>query len=148
MERTFVMVKPDGVERGLIGKVICKIEDKGFRLAAIKMLKIDDSLARQHYAEHVDKPFFPELLFFITSSPVVAMVWEGSGVVRSVREMMGSTDPLQAPPGTIRGDHAAYISKNIVHGSDSVDSADREIALYFKENEITSYQRAMDGWVF
>lgn len=148
MERTFVMVKPDGVERGLIGKVICKIEDKGFRLVAIKMLSIDDSLARQHYIEHIDKPFFSELVSFITSSPVAAMVWEGSGVIQAVREMMGSTDPLQARPGTIRGDHAVYISKNVVHGSDSQQSADREISLYFKDEEIIDYVRAVDAWLY
>lgn len=148
MERTFVMVKPDGVERGLIGKVICTIEEKGFRLAAVKMLKIDEALAKQHYEEHVDKPFFPELMTFITSSPVVAMVWEGSGVVQAVREIMGATDPLQARPGTIRGDHAVYISKNIVHGSDSLSSAEREISLYFQKEEIVGYERAIDAWIF
>ncbi|MGE5417602.1 MAG: nucleoside-diphosphate kinase [Acidobacteriota bacterium] len=148
MERTFVMVKPDGVQRGLINAVIGKIENKGFRLVAMKMMQISEALAKQHYAEHKDKSFFPELVEFITSAPVVAMVWEGSGVTGSVRQIMGSTNPLDAAPGTIRGDHSVFISKNVVHGSDSPESAKREIALFFQDHEILSYERSFDQWIF
>ena len=134
MERTFLMVKPDGVQRGLIGQVISRIEDRGFRMVAIKMLRIDEELARKHYAEHVDKPFFNEMLSFITSGPVVAMVWEGPDAIKSIREIMGATDPAQAGPGTIRSDLGASISQNVVHGSDSPAAAGREISLFFNKN--------------
>lgn len=135
MERTFLMVKPDGVERGLIGQVISRIENRGFRMVAIKMLRIDEELAKKHYAEHVDKPFFNEMLSFITSGPVVAMVWEGPDAIKSIRELMGATAPAQANPGTIRGDLGASISQNVVHGSDSPAAAEREISLFFKSIE-------------
>lgn len=135
MERTFLMIKPDGVERGLTGQIISRIETRGFRLVAIKMLRISEDLARNHYAEHVEKTFFPEMLSFITSGPVVAMVWEGPEVIQSIRELMGATDPAQANPGTIRGDLGGSISKNVVHGSDSPVAAHREISLFFKSNE-------------
>jgi nucleoside-diphosphate kinase len=147
LEQTFVMVKPDGVERGLIHRVIERIENKGFRLAAIRMLRLTDELAAQHYAEHVDKPFFPELRDFITSGPVVAMVWEGNGVIKAVRDLMGATNPLASAPGTIRGDFGLLISKNIVHGSDSPEAAAREISLYFKNEEILAYERSIDLWI-
>lgn len=147
MEKTLVIVKPDGVERGLVGQVIKRIEDKGFRLVAIKILRIDKGLARQHYHEHIDKPFFPEMLTYITSSPVVVMVWEGPGVISSVRAVMGSTDPLTAAPGTIRGDYGVSISRNIVHGSDSLAAAQREIALFFDPEELIKYQRSVDDWI-
>ncbi len=136
MERTFVMVKPDGVEGGLVGQIINRIEARGFRMMAIKMLRISEDLARKHYAEHVEKKFFPEMLSFITSGPVVAMVWEGPEVIKSIRQLMGATDPAQAAPGTIRGDLGGSISKNVVHGSDSLAAAQREIALFFKQNEL------------
>jgi nucleoside-diphosphate kinase len=147
LEQTFVMVKPDGVERGLIHRVIERIENKGFRLAAIRMLRLTDELAAQHYAEHVDKPFFPELRDFITSGPVVAMIWEGNGVIKAVRDLMGATNPLASAPGTIRGDFGLLISKNIVHGSDSPEAAAREISLYFKKEEILAYERSIDQWI-
>jgi len=136
LERTFLMVKPDGVERGLIGQVISRIENRGFRMVAIKMLRINDELAREHYAEHVDKPFFNEMLSFITSGPVVAMVWEGHNAIKSIRELMGATDPARAKPGTIRGDLGGSISQNVVHGSDSPTAADREIRLFFNSSEL------------
>ncbi len=136
MERTFLMVKPDGVERGLIGEVISRIEKKGFRMVAIKMLRISEELAGEHYAEHAGKPFFDEMLSFITSGPVVAMVWEGPGVIQSIREIMGATDPARAEPGTIRRDMGTSISRNVVHGSDSPAAAEREINLFFKDSEL------------
>ena len=146
-EQTFLMIKPDGVQRGLIGKIITRLEQKGYRLAAMKMLQITPELAREHYAEHVDKPFFPDMSGFITSSPVVAMVWEGKGVVAAMRTLMGSTDPNAAAPGTIRGDMGVNIAQNLIHGSDSAESAEREIGLFFKAEEIMSYQRDMDRWI-
>ncbi|MGE5544571.1 MAG: nucleoside-diphosphate kinase [Bacillota bacterium] len=136
MERTFLMIKPDGVERRLIGEVISRIEIKGFRMVAIKMLMISEKLAKEHYAEHVEKPFFHEMLSFITSGPVVAMVWEGDNAIKSIRELMGATDPAQSKPGTIRGDLGESISRNVVHGSDSPTAAEREISLFFDSNEL------------
>ncbi|ADI00929.1 nucleoside-diphosphate kinase [Syntrophothermus lipocalidus] len=148
MERTFVMVKPDGVERGLVGEIIGRIEAKGFKLVGLKMLKLSQAMAERHYAEHRGKPFFQELVDFITSSPVVAMVWEGNGVIESVRKLMGKTNPLEAEPGTIRGDFGIYISKNIIHGSDSPESAAREIEIFFRPDELVEYQRSLDKWIF
>jgi nucleoside-diphosphate kinase len=131
IEHTFLMVKPDGVARGLIGEVISRFERKGFTLQRMRMLTIDEELARRHYAEHVDKGFFPELLAFITSGPVVAMEWSGEGAIAAAREIMGTTNPADAAPGTIRGDLATVITENIVHGSDGPDSAIRELAIFF-----------------
>jgi nucleoside-diphosphate kinase len=130
-ENTFVMVKPDGVSRGLVGEVISRFERKGLRLARIRMLTIDEDLARRHYAEHVERPFFPELLEFITVGPVVAMEWSGESAVSVARTLMGATDPKKADPGTIRGDLGLAVTQNIVHGSDSPESASRELALFF-----------------
>ncbi len=130
-ESTFVMVKPDGVRRGLVGEVISRFESKGLTLDKMRMLTIDDDLASRHYAEHVDKPFFGELVAFITSGPVVAMQWSGESAVAVARTLMGTTNPAEAPPGTIRGDFGVIITENIVHGSDSVTSAERELGLYF-----------------
>jgi len=131
MERTFVMVKPDGVARGLIGEVIARFEHKGLTLEKIRQLVIDEGLARRHYAEHVDKPFFPDLLAFITSGPVIAMEWSGEDAVAVARALMGATDPKKAAPGTIRGDFGLIVTQNIVHGSDAPESATRELALFF-----------------
>ena len=131
IEHTFLMVKPDGVARGLIGEVISRFERKGFTLEKMRMLTIDEELARRHYAEHVDKGFFPELLAFITSGPVVAMEWSGEGAIAGAREMMGATNPASAAPGTIRGDLATVITENIVHGSDGPESATRELGIFF-----------------
>lgn len=130
-QQTFIMVKPDGVRRHLIGDVLKRIEDKGYEIKQMKMFTIDQSLAEQHYAEHKDKPFFGELTSFITSGPVVAMVVEGSDVVAGMRELMGATNPADAAPGTIRADLAESLSNNVVHGSDSQASAEREIGLFF-----------------
>ncbi len=130
-ERTFVMVKPDGVNRRLVGEVIRRIEDKGYALAAMRLFTIDRELAERHYGEHAAKPFFGELVAFITSGPVVAMIVEGPDAVRGLRQIMGATNPLDAAPGSIRGDLATTITENIVHGSDSPESATREIALFF-----------------
>jgi nucleoside-diphosphate kinase len=130
-QRTFVMVKPDGVNRRLVGEVIRRIEDKGYALAAMRLFTIDRELAERHYGEHAAKPFFGELVAFITSGPVVAMIVEGPDAVRGLRQIMGATNPLDAAPGSIRGDLATTITENIVHGSDSPESAIREIALFF-----------------
>jgi len=132
------MVKPDGVQRGLVGEVIRRLERKGFRLVALKMIRIDRPTAEVHYDEHRTKPFFGELVDFITSGPVVAMVWEGQNVIQAVRTMMGKTNPLEAAPGTIRGDFGNNINFNIIHGSDSEASAQREIDLFFSSAEIFS----------
>jgi len=130
-QQTLVIVKPDGVRRGLIGEVIRRIETKGYAVTEMKMFTIDDVLAKEHYAEHTEKPFFAELVSFITSGPVVAMIAEGPDAIVGVRQTMGATNPLDAVPGSIRGDYATVITENIVHGSDSVESAEREIKLFF-----------------
>ncbi len=131
IENTFIMIKPDGVARGLVGEVIGRLERKGLTLERIRLLTIDEPLARVHYEEHVEKPFFPELLEFITSGPVVAMEWSGEAAVSVCRAMMGATDPKQAALGTIRGDFGLMVTHNIVHGSDSPESAYRELGIYF-----------------
>ncbi len=131
IENTFVMVKPDGVARGLVGEVIGRLERKGLKLEKLRMLDISEDLARRHYAEHTDKPFFADLVAFITSGPVVAMEWSGPEAVTVARTLMGPTNPVTAPPGTIRGDFATVITENIVHGSDSVSSAERELGIFF-----------------
>ena len=131
VEHTFTMIKPDGVDRGLIGEIISRFEDKGLNLERIRKLDIEDALARRHYAEHVEKPFFPELLEFITSGPVVAMEWSGESAISVCRSLMGATDPKEAASGTIRGDYGLVVTNNLVHGSDSPESAARELAIFF-----------------
>jgi nucleoside-diphosphate kinase len=131
VQRTFVMVKPDGVARRLVGEVIKRIENKGYELREMRLFTIDEALAKEHYAEHSAKPFFAELVDFITSGPVVAMVVEGTDAVSGMRQIMGATNPLDAVPGSLRGDFATVITQNIVHGSDSPESAEREIKLFF-----------------
>jgi len=133
VERTLVLVKPDGVERGLVGEVISRFERLGMRIVAMRLLRVDEDLASRHYAEHADKPFYPELVAFITSGDVVAMVLEGEEAIGLVRKVMGPTNPVDAPPGTIRGDYGVEITRNIVHGSDGPESAAREIGLFFPE---------------
>ena len=130
-DRTFIMVKPDGVRRRLVGEVISRIEAKGYTIREMKLFTIDETLAKKHYAEHVERPFFGELVSFITSGPVVAMVVEGPEAVVGMRQIMGATNPLEATPGSIRGDLATVIGENIVHGSDSPESAEREVNLFF-----------------
>jgi len=147
MERTLVLVKPDGVQRGLIGEIISCLERRGLKLVGMKLMQVDDALARQHYGEHVDRPFFAGLVAFITSSPVVAMAWEAENAVEAVRNTMGQTNPTTSPPGTIRGDLALDIGRNLVHGSDSPESAERELALFFEAGELLDYTRANDGWI-
>ncbi len=134
------MVKPDGVQRGFVGDVIGRLEKKGIQLVALKMMQLSPELAGRHYGEHEDKPFFSSLIDFITSGPVVAMVWEGDDVVSVTRSLIGATDPREALPGTIRGDLALFTGNNLVHGSDSPESAEREIALFFAEEEICRYR--------
>jgi len=136
MERTFIMVKPDGVARRLIGDIVGRLERRGLRLVGMKLLLPTKELAEQHYAVHRERPFFQELVAFITSGPVVAMVWEGPNAVRLTRTMIGATNPLEASPGTIRGDFATEIATNLVHGSDSVETAEKEIELWFRPEEL------------
>ncbi|MBM7552464.1 nucleoside-diphosphate kinase [Thalassobacillus pellis] len=148
MEKTFLMVKPDGVQRNLIGEIVSRFEDKGFKLAGAKLMNIPQSLAETHYGEHSDKPFFSELVEFITSGPVFAMVWEGENVIAGARQMMGKTNPQDALPGTIRGDFGVTVGKNIIHGSDSPESAEREISLFFENEQILSYDKNDQNWVY
>lgn len=148
MERTFLAIKPDGVQRGIIGKVISRLEERGFKLVAIKFMLVSNELAEKHYGEHKAKPFFKGLVSFITSGPIVAMVWEGKDVINALRKMMGSTNPLEADQGTIRGDFGIDIGRNVVHGSDSADSAKREISLFFKEGEILNWKMSLESWIY
>ena len=148
MEKTFIMIKPDGVQRNLVGEVISRFEKKGLKLVAMKMLYISTSMAEEHYQEHVGKPFFEELVSFITSGPVVAMVWEGLEVIPLAREMMGKTNPSVAAPGTIRGDYAIFTGNNVIHGSDSPQSAEREINIFFKTEELINYKKDQNYWVY
>ncbi|MBO8137007.1 MAG: nucleoside-diphosphate kinase [Desulfotomaculum sp.] len=148
MERTFIMIKPDAVQRGLIGEIISRFEKKGFQLVGMKMMQITRELAESHYGEHKGKPFFGPLVDYITSSPVVAMVWEGKEVIAAARKMMGATNPLQAEPGSIRGTYGVDVGRNIIHGSDSPESAEREINLFFKPEELLTYSRTLDSWIY
>jgi nucleoside-diphosphate kinase len=147
MERTFVLFKPDCMERGLFGRIFARFEEKGLGLAALKMLRVTPALAKQHYAEHVAKPFYPGLEEFITAAPVVAAVFTGPEVVRVVREMLGATSGLKAVAGTIRGDYSASRQMNLVHASDSPESAEREIPLYFTGAEIQSWDPTLACWL-
>ncbi len=147
MERTFIMLKPDAVQRGLAGEMIVRFEKKGFKLVGMKLIQVDRTLAEEHYAEHRGKGFFEPTVAYIMSSPVVALVWEGKNVVALARELMGATNPANANPGSIRGMYAMDISRNVIHGSDSVTSAEREIALYFKPEELVDYRKASDEWL-
>ncbi|MGN7178465.1 nucleoside-diphosphate kinase [Cytobacillus sp. SAFR-174] len=147
MERTFLMVKPDGVQRNLIGEIVSRFEKKGFQLVGGKLMSISQELAEEHYGEHKERPFFGELVDFITSGPVFAMVWEGENVIATARLMMGSTNPKDAAPGTIRGDFGITVGKNVIHGSDSPVSAEREIGLFFKEEEKVEYKKLMNDWI-
>ena len=146
VQRTLVLCKPDAVQRGLVGRIISRFEDKGFKVAGLKMMQVDEALARTHYQEHVEKAFFSELLSFITSSPIVAMAIEGENAVEVVRVLMGVTNPQMAMPGTIRGDFGLNLTKNIVHGSDSAASAERELALFFSPDELHDYQLSIEDW--
>lgn len=147
MERTLVLLKPDCVERRLIGRILSRFEDKGLNFVALKLIRVTPELAKKHYAEHVQKPFYPGLEAFITGAPVVAAVIEGLEVVRVVREMLGPTSGLKAPAGTIRGDFSSSRQMNLVHASDSPESAAREIALYFRPDEVLEYQATLAPWM-
>lgn len=147
MERTFIMVKPDGVQRNLIGKIVSRFEEKGFTLVGAKLMQVSRELAEKHYAEHKERPFFGELVDFITSGPVFAMVWEGNNVIATARNMMGKTNPVDAAPGTIRGDYAVSVGMNIIHGSDSPESAEREINLWFSQDELLTYEKTIQRWI-
>ncbi len=148
MERTLILIKPDALQRGLAGEIISRLERRGLKLAGMKLMQMDDALARRHYAEHEGKPFLESLVGFITSGPLIAAVLEGPDAIEAARSMMGATDPRQAAPGTIRGDLALYIQYNLVHGSDSSESAQREIALFFDETELVTWERSTDPWLF
>ncbi len=145
VQRTLVLCKPDSVQRGLVGRIVARFEDKGFKIVGLRMLHVDERLAHTHYQEHVEKPFFPELVSFITSSPIVAMAIEGENAVEVVRGIMGVTNPQNAVPGTIRGDFGLNLTKNLVHGSDSLASAEHELALFFPPEEIYDYQLTLSS---
>ncbi len=148
MERTFVMVKPDGVQRGIAGQVVSRFEAKGLKLVAAKLMTIDLELAAKHYGEHLGKPFYEKLVSFITSGPVLAMVWEGGDAISVVRTVVGKTNPKDAGPGTIRGDYGMTTGRNIIHASDSLASAEREIGLFFQPEEIQTYTRIDEVWLY
>jgi len=148
LERTLIIIKPDAMQRGLAGEVLARFERRGLKIVGLKLIRIDQALAHRHYGEHQGKPFFEGLVQFITSSPVVVGVLEGSSAVQAVRSTMGPTNPTGAGPGTIRGDLAMELGRNIIHGSDSVESAEREIALFFNPNELIDYTRHVDPWIF
>jgi nucleoside-diphosphate kinase len=147
MERTLVIVKPDGVQRGLIGPILTRLERRGLRFAALKLMQITPELAERHYAVHKGKPFYAGLIEFITSGPVVVAVVEGRNAIDIVRKTLGATNPAQADPGTIRADFGLEIGRNLVHGSDGPDTAAYEIPIFFDDGEIVSYERAVDGWI-
>lgn len=148
MERTLVLVKPDGVQRGLIGEVILRLERRGLKLVGAKFLNVSQELAETHYAVHKGKPFYEGLIRYITSAPVMAMAWEGPNAVAAVRQTMGSTKPVEAAPGTIRHDFGLEVDRNLTHGSDSPENGEKEIALWFTPDELVSWQRNNDAWIF
>ncbi|MCY7630196.1 nucleoside-diphosphate kinase [Bacillus altitudinis] len=148
MDKTFLMVKPDGVERQLIGEIVSRFEKKGLQLVGAKLMSIPKEVAETHYGEHKEKPFFGELVDFITSGPVFAMVWQGEQVVDVTRQIIGKTNPKEALPGTIRGDYGLTVGKNIIHGSDSPESAEREINLFFKQEELTNWEQTISSWIY
>ena len=148
MEHTLVIIKPDAVQRMLIGEIIARFERRGLRIAAMKMMQVDEPLARRHYAIHEGKPFFEPLIRYITSSPVVVLVLEGNDVIETVRRTMGATNPSEATPGTIRADFGLEIGRNLVHGSDGPETAAFEVPLFFTEDELLSYERDTDRWIF
>ncbi len=146
MQRTLILFKPDCVQRRLVGRILARFEDKGFKIVAMKMLRVTPDLARQHYAEHVDKPFYPSLEKYITSSPLIAAVLEGLDAIRVVREMLGATSGLKAQAGTIRGDFSLSRQMNLVHASDGPEAAQREIGIYFRPEELFDYSLALEPW--
>ncbi|MBC6476120.1 MAG: nucleoside-diphosphate kinase [Hormoscilla sp. GM102CHS1] len=147
MERTFLAIKPDGVQRSLVGDIIRRFEVKGFTLVGLKLMNVSRELAEKHYEVHKERPFFSSLIEFITSGPVVAMVWEGDGVVASARKIIGATNPLNAEPGTIRGDFGIDVGRNLIHGSDTIETAQREINLWFTQAELVSWKPSLMSWL-
>ncbi len=147
-ERTLVLVKPEGIQRGLAGEIISRLESRGLRIVGLRMLRVDEALAKRHYAEHEGKPFYDGLIDYITSSPIIAAVLEGTRAIEVVRKTMGATNPADAEPGTIRGDLSVELGRNLIHGSDGPDSAAREIALFFDESQLFDYARDVDRWIF
>lgn len=148
MEQSLVLLKPDAIQRGLAGKIISRLEEKGLKIVAMKMLLMDKNLAQRHYAVHQGKAFFDDLVNFITSSPIIAAVFQGQNAVEIIRQVMGETDPAKARSGTIRGDFGIDIGHNLVHGSDSLENASREIELFFEKKEILNYDRVLDTWLY
>jgi len=148
VERTFVMIKPDGVQRGLVGEIVRRFEARGLKIVGMKMLQMSNDFAKKHYEVHIGKPFFDGLLKYITSGPVVAMVLEGTEAVAAARATMGATNPAKAAPGTIRADLGLEMGHNLIHGSDGPETAQTEIALWFKPEELLSYSRTIDAWIF
>ena len=148
MERSLVLIKPDAIQRGLAGEIISRLERKGLKIVAIKMLHMDKNLAQRHYAIHKGKAFFNDLVNFITSSPLIAIVFQGKNAVEVIRQMMGETDPAKAQSGTIRGDFGIDIGHNLIHGSDSLENASKEIDLFFSAEEISDYKRELDTWIY
>ena len=148
MERTFLAIKPDGVQRKLVGEIIRRFETKGFTLVGLKLMNVSRELAETHYGVHKERPFFPGLVEFITSGPIVAMVWQGEGVVASARKIIGATNPLTAEPGTLRGDFGVSIGRNIIHGSDAIETAQSEISLWFKDEELVTWQPTLLSWIY
>lgn len=148
MERTFVMVKPDGVQRGLVGQIIARLERRGLRLVGAKFMAVSDKLAETHYGIHKERPFYNDLIEYITSAPVMAMVWEGANAVKAVRQTMGATNPTEAAPGSVRHDFGLEIGRNLTHASDSVENGKSETALWFNEDELVDWQRDIDRWIF
>ena len=147
-ERTLVLVKPDGIQRGLAGEIVSRLESRGLRIVGLRLLRVDGALAKRHYAEHEGKPFFDGLIAYITSSPIIAAVLEGTRAIEVVRKTIGATNPADADPGTIRGDLSVELGRNLIHGSDGPDSATREIALFFDESQLFDYERDVDRWIF
>lgn len=147
MERTLVLIKPDGVQRGLTGEIIKRLENRGLKLVAAKFLLVSEELAKKHYAVHEGKPFYTGLIKYITSSPLMAMVWEGPQAVAAVRQTMGATRPTEAAPGSIRHDYALEVGRNLTHASDSVENAQIEISIWFSPDELFSWPRATDDWI-
>ncbi|MEB3828182.1 nucleoside-diphosphate kinase [Phormidium sp. CCY1219] len=148
MERTFIAIKPDGVQRGLVGEIIRRFEAKGFLLVGMKLTQVSREQAEKHYDVHRERPFFESLVNFITSGPVVAMVWEGKGVVASARKLIGATNPLTSEPGTIRGDFGVDVGRNLIHGSDAIETAEREINLWFSQEELTTWESSVSSWLY
>lgn len=148
MERTFIAIKPDGVQRHLVGEIIRRFEAKGFTLVGLKMMQVSRELAEKHYEVHQGKPFFPGLINFITSAPVIAMVWEGENVVTAARNLIGATNPTTANTGSIRGDFGVSIGRNLIHGSDAIETAKTEIALWFKDEELVDWEPIRQSWLY